>query len=85
MVQRSPDSLIEFIYPGIDGPTSLPNYFLERTILAARNTDVSGLNDTVLDRMTGEARTFISADKIITKAGADDPEMNDAIPVEYLR
>lgn len=35
-VTRDSNSLIDFIYPGIDGPTPPPNYFLERTILAAR-------------------------------------------------
>jgi hypothetical protein len=50
-----------------------------------RNGDVDGLNDAVLDRMRGESRMFVSADNIVTEAGADDAEVNDAMPVEYLR
>ncbi|KAJ7302751.1 hypothetical protein DFH08DRAFT_663717, partial [Mycena albidolilacea] len=61
------------------------SYFLEHSILAARNGDVDGLNDNVLGRMVGERRTFISVDKITTEAGANDPQVNDAMPVEYLQ
>ncbi|KAJ7198415.1 hypothetical protein B0H12DRAFT_1037507, partial [Mycena haematopus] len=64
MVTRNNEDLINFIFPGIHGPTPPPGYFLERTILAAWNGDVDGLNDNVLHRMRGEHRTFISADKI---------------------
>lgn len=84
MVTRNSDHLIDFIFPGIHDAVPPPNYFLERTILAARNGDVDGLNDDILDRMPGERRTFFSADKITTEAGADDP-VNDAMPAEYLR
>ncbi|KAJ7039359.1 hypothetical protein C8F04DRAFT_949832, partial [Mycena alexandri] len=65
MVCQQQDELIETIYPGIDGPTPPPEYFLKHMILAARNADVSGLNETVLSRMMGEQKTFFSADKII--------------------
>lgn len=85
MVTRDNNDLIDFIFPGVNGPTPPPNYFFERTILAARNGDVDGLNDDVLGRMRGEARTFISADKVTTEAGADDPQVHDAMPPEYLR
>jgi hypothetical protein len=85
MTTHDNETLIDFIFPGIGGPTPPPGYFLERTILAARNGDVDQLNDDVLRRMVGEKRTFISADKVITKAGADDPQVHDAMPLEYLR
>jgi hypothetical protein len=85
MTTRDSNALIDFIFPGIDGPTPPPNFFLERTILAARNGDVDGLNDDVLTRMVGERKTFISADKVTTEAGADDPTVHDAMPSEYLR
>jgi hypothetical protein len=85
MVCRESNALIDAVFPGVSGPTPPPNYFLERTILAARNGDVDGLNDAVLDRMQGESRMFVSADNIVTEAGADDAEVNDAMPVEYLR
>jgi hypothetical protein len=85
MVTQNSDALIDSIFPGIRGPTPPPNYFLERSILAARNGDVDGLNDDILKLMTGEHRTFISADKITNEAGADDFQVNDAMPPEYLR
>jgi hypothetical protein len=85
IVTRDSENLIDSIFPGINGPTPPPSYFLERSILAARNGDVDGLNNNVLGRMVGERRTFISADKITTEAGADDPQVNDAMPAEYLR
>jgi hypothetical protein len=85
MVCRDSNSLIESIFPGISGPTPPPNFFLERTILAARNGDVDGLNEDVLGRMRGDHRTFVSADNIVRETGADDPEVNDAMPIEYLR
>ncbi|KAF7372298.1 ATP-dependent DNA helicase [Mycena venus] len=85
VVTRDSDNLIDTIFPGIDGPTPPPSYFLERSILAARNGDVDGLNEDVLSRMVGEPRAFISADKVTTEAGADDPQVNDAMPAEYLR
>jgi hypothetical protein len=80
IITRDSENLIDSIFPRINGPTPPPSYFLECSILAARNGDVDGLNDNVLDRMVGERHTFISADKITTEAGADDPQVHDAIP-----
>ncbi|KAJ6574302.1 hypothetical protein B0H19DRAFT_898796, partial [Mycena capillaripes] len=62
-----------------------PIFSLERSILAARNGDVDDLNDDILSRMSGERRNFISANKITNEAGADDIQVNDAIPPEYPR
>ncbi|KAJ6462016.1 hypothetical protein C8R47DRAFT_993199, partial [Mycena vitilis] len=62
----SSDALIDFIYPGINSlPPPPPEYFMNRMILAPRNADVSEINGTVLDRMSGDTRTYFSADKII--------------------
>jgi ATP-dependent DNA helicase PIF1 len=84
----SASSLIDFIYPGINSnPPPPPEFFLNRMILAPRNSDVSDVNSTVLGRMDGITRTYFSADKIIEEAGADGPEDRDEtlIPVEFLR
>ena len=40
------------------------------------------LNNTILDHLQGEKTMLYSADKVVTKRGAD--LVNDAIPVEYL-
>lgn len=54
-------------------------------ILAPRNADVSEINNTVLNSLSGDARTYISVDKIIEEAGADGPGDESLIPVEFLR
>ena len=41
-------------------------------ILAPRNSDVNDVNETLLDRMNGEIKTYFSADEIIQEAGADN-------------
>jgi hypothetical protein len=79
------DELIKSIYPAVDSdPVPEKEFFLSRMILAPRNADVAALNEEILDRMSGEARCYYSADEIISEAGAD-PANNDPIPVEYLR
>lgn len=79
-------SLINFVYPGISStPPPPPDFFLNRMILAPRNADVSEINNTVLNSLSGDARTYISADKIIEEAGADGPGDESLIPVEFLR
>lgn len=77
-------SLTDFIYPGIDGVVPPPAYFLDRTILAARNNDVDDINDTVLDRMAGGILQFISADSIENEDNMQATRVNE-IPIEYLR
>lgn len=76
------ENLINYVYPQISGPTPPPQYFLDRIILAARNNDVTDLNNTILDRLQGEKTTLYSADKVVTERGADP--VDDAIPLEYL-
>ncbi|KAJ7431115.1 hypothetical protein B0H11DRAFT_1730821, partial [Mycena galericulata] len=59
-------SLIAFVYPGIGStPPPPPDFFLNRMILAPRNADVSEINETVLNSLSGASRTYFSADKII--------------------
>lgn len=85
MISNSPNDLIDFIYPRVNShPPPPPEYFQHRMILAPRNDDVSDINQDVLDRMAGESRTYYSADKIISEAGADS-EDDQPIPVEFLR
>jgi hypothetical protein len=80
------DSLIDFIYPGIAGTTAPPpEYFLNRIILAARNADVDSINEDVLSRMGGEEKVYVSADSVITEAGADPDGFHNVFPIEFLR
>ena len=85
MCTSDQDSLIDFVYP-IVGSAPLPHeYYADRLILAPRNQDVHSINDEVLNRLPGTATTFFSSDAIEYQQGADSSNLNDAVPVEYLR
>ncbi|KAL5722556.1 hypothetical protein ACHQM5_006065 [Ranunculus cassubicifolius] len=58
--------LIFAVYPklNIEG-TATNTYLNERTILSARNDDVSTLNEEMLQLFPGEVEEFLSADKIV--------------------
>jgi hypothetical protein len=79
------ESLMNFIYPNINSaPPPPPEYFLNRMILAPRNSDVNTVNETLLDKMNGDAKTYYSADQILHESGADDH--NHLLPTpEFLR
>ena len=77
-------SLINALYPGLATLSQSgrnDQYFLDRTILTARNDDVADLNEAVLQRLQGNELTFHSADSF-TKEGGADGEFE--YPVEYL-
>jgi hypothetical protein len=79
------ESLMNFIYPHLHSTSQPPaEYFLNRMILAPRNADVYTVNETLLDRMHGEVKTFYSADQIIHESGADDLS-HLLITPEFLR
>ena len=51
--------LVAEIYPGIGQGNMLPSqYYLERAILASRNTEVTELNSSILDSFLGNHQTF---------------------------
>jgi hypothetical protein len=76
------DTLINKIYPNIDRVVPPPSYFLDRIILAPRNTDVADLNAAILSRLPGSESTFYSADSAETEPGINSEP--DDIPVEFL-
>ena len=79
------ESLINFVYPNLNSdPPPPPDYFLNRMILAPRNSDVDDVNETLLDRMNGEIKTYFSDDEIIQEAGADNNSPFSITP-EFLR
>jgi hypothetical protein len=53
------------------------SFFLERTILSAKNTDVDEINTAILDSFPGEKAVFTSADSVTDKE-------YDYIPTEFL-
>lgn len=68
------NSLIEFVYPRheISAPTPPPaHFFRQRTILSARNQDVTEINNIILNQMPGEERVYLSADTVLLEPGAD--------------
>ncbi|KAG0574270.1 hypothetical protein KC19_VG249600 [Ceratodon purpureus] len=74
--------LIDNIYNNIDDMSLHEDqYFRDRTILSARNTDVDLINKEILQSFPGNLETFRSADSNTVEAGADN---HAAYPSEYL-
>ncbi|KAG2122910.1 hypothetical protein DEU56DRAFT_745671, partial [Suillus clintonianus] len=60
-------SLINALYSDLlppDHPPLADSYFLDRTILSAKNTDVDEINTTILDLFPGEKMVFTSSDSV---------------------
>ena len=53
------------------------SYFLDRTILSAKNTDVDEINTSILDSFAGDKKLFTSADSVTDRE-------YDYIPQEFL-
>ncbi|KAF9780648.1 hypothetical protein BJ322DRAFT_1011899, partial [Thelephora terrestris] len=65
MVAPDLEAFMSQVYPGIRSDPHPPgDYFLERIILAPRNSDVGDLNRRILDLMSGE-EVFLSADTVV--------------------
>ena len=79
---KTVESLINSVYPGIGHGDKSAEYFLDRTILACRNDEVDDINEAVLAKFPGNAHTLLSADSVQTQDGA----VNDhqPYPTEYL-
>ncbi|KAG0610723.1 hypothetical protein M758_7G086700 [Ceratodon purpureus] len=74
--------LIDNIYNNIDDmPLHEDQYFRDRTILSACNTDVDLINKEILQSFPGNLETLRSADSNTVEAGADN---HAAYPSEYL-
>jgi predicted alpha/beta hydrolase family esterase len=77
------DELISQVYPGIEhGNTLLPQFFLERAILAARNDEVFQLNKKILEKFPGRLRTFHSVDKVVSTQ--ENAGYAQHYPLEFL-
>ncbi|KAL7171306.1 hypothetical protein ACSBR2_036038 [Camellia fascicularis] len=63
--------------------TSTPTFLTERTILSARNNDVSNINTTALNCLPGRLYTYFVADKM-SKNNEIDPTITNRYPNEYL-
>ncbi len=79
-------SLIDSVYAGVESiPSPPPDFFLNRTILSARNEDVDEINSEVLHRMPTDERLYLSADTVEREAGADADMDITPYSVEFLR
>ena len=79
------DQIIDKVYHRIETVENLSEsfkqtYFSERVILTPLNIDVDELNDACVDRLSGQAKTFLSIDVAINESGYQDISM----PKEYL-
>jgi ATP-dependent exoDNAse (exonuclease V) alpha subunit len=66
----------ELLNPNQDQPLG-PDYFIDRTLLAAKNTDVNNINAEILSSFPGEKVTYTSADSVTDKE-------NEYLPTEFL-
>ena len=71
-------SLIDVIYPNIAIQPKPDSFFLDRTILTAKNDAVDAINAYLLHLFPGEVVTLLGFDTVIDVANAQD------YPVEYL-
>ena len=80
--EKTIESLINSVYPGIGHRNKSAEYFFDRTILACRNDEVDDINEAVLAKFPGNTCTLLSANSVQTENGA----VNDyqPYPVEYL-
>ena len=80
--EKTIESLINSVYPGIGHGNKSAEYFLDHTILVCRNDEVDDINEAVLAKFPGNTCTLLSADSVQTENGA----INDyqPYPVEYL-
>jgi hypothetical protein len=78
---NTPQSLISSLYSDLLNPQRqdpLPDsYFLDCTILSAKNSDVDDINSSILSSFPGEKKVFTSADEVAERD-------YDYIPAEFL-
>ena len=81
---RTLDSLIESTYPGISEMDTIEDqYFLDRTILSAKNVDVHKINYAMLDKIYPDIQNHVmlSADSVNLD---DNTAQGQLYPIEFL-
>jgi hypothetical protein len=81
---RCPNNDVRSLINALYSPILLPGhppvddaFFLERTILSAKNTDVDEINSTILESFPGDTAVFTSMDSVTERD-------YDYIPIEFL-
>jgi ATP-dependent exoDNAse (exonuclease V) alpha subunit len=84
MRSTSENDLIQRVYGDMINQPHIPpaDFFHDRVILAPRNDDIRRLNNTILDSLYGEEKTYTSADSYTIDG--PDVVVNQNIPVEFL-
>ncbi|XP_052209285.1 uncharacterized protein LOC127812795 [Diospyros lotus] len=78
------NELLSTVYPRLNMiETSTPTFLTERTILSARNDDVSDINTTALNIFPGRLYTYLAANKM-SGDNEIDPTITNRYPNEYL-
>ncbi|XP_028110139.1 ATP-dependent DNA helicase PIF1-like [Camellia sinensis] len=76
--------LLSVVYPQLDvADTSTPSFLTERTILSARNDDVSAINIAALNIFPGNTYTYLAANKM-AEDDEIDPSITNGYPNEFL-
>jgi hypothetical protein len=80
--------LIRTIYPNHQCHSGDAMYLMQRNILAPKNTDVDEVNNAILESLSEESHTYLSANSLTpTKEGASvvaRVSMDSLYPVEFL-
>ncbi|KAJ5751269.1 hypothetical protein N7533_008297 [Penicillium manginii] len=79
------EELCDAIYPtaALSAATENLEFFAERSIVTIRNDAVAVFNDRLISRMTGDLRTYWSADRAQDRPGRYQPTLTEQ-PLEYL-
>ena len=76
-------SIVEAIYPSLLHKYNDPTYLKERAILTPKNEMVHELNETIMNMIQGEGRTYFSSDNIC-KASVNTNDEDLLYPPEFL-
>ncbi|XP_060190349.1 uncharacterized protein LOC132619465 [Lycium barbarum] len=76
-------SIIEAVYPSLLQKYNDPGYFKEREILTPKNEMVHELNETIMKMISGEGRTYFSADNVC-KASVNTNDEEILYPTKFL-
>ncbi|KAH0735831.1 hypothetical protein KY285_011538 [Solanum tuberosum] len=76
-------SIVEAVYPSLLQKYNDPTYLQERAILTPKNEMVHELNDTIMQMIPGEGRTYFSSDNVC-KASVNTNDEDLLYPTEFL-
>ncbi len=80
--------LIRTIYPNHQCHSGDPMYLMQRSILAPKNIDINEVNNAILESLSKESHTYLSANSLTpTKEGASvavGVSMDSLYPMEFL-